>query len=306
MHRHFEDLKLGSIELFCKTAELQSFTAAAKASGLTPAAVSRSVSRLDERLVVQLLLRTTRLVRLTDSGRSYYERCRQAIGQLVEAEREVTGEQQVPTGVVRMSLPTSYGHHRVLPELPAFRAKYPGITLDLQLTNRNIDFAAEGFDLAVRGRTPPDSGLVARKLEDAELVVVATPAYLRRYGRPTTLESLQAHDCIQFLLPSTGQIMPWLLRRAGRDFDHLTNGGICCSEDILGAVTLARHGAGLLQTYRFIVEEDLRLRRLVAVLPALAGASRPFSLLYPAQRHMPLRVRVLIDFLLATIGARPT
>ena len=305
MHRHFEDLKLGSIELFCKTAELQSFTAAAKASGLTPAAVSRSVSRLEERLGVRLLVRTTRQVRLTDSGQSYYERCRQAIGQLVEAEREVTGDQHVPTGLVRMSLPTSYGHHRVLPVLPAFRAKYPGITLDLQLTNRNIDFTAEGFDLAVRGRTPPDSGLVARKLEDAELVVVATPAYLRRHGRPATLEALQAHDCIQFLLPSTGQVMPWLLRRAGVDFDHLTQGGICCSEDILGAVTLARHGAGLLQTYRFIVDDDLKRRALVAVLPALGGASRPFSLMYPAQRHMPLRVRVLIDFLLATFGPRP-
>ena len=100
--------------------------------------------------------------------------------------------------------------------------------------------------------------------------------------------------------------MPWLLRRAGIDFDHLTKGGICCSEDILGAVTLARHGAGLLQTYRFIVEEDLRRRTLVAVLPALAGTSRPFSLLYPAQRHMPLRVRVLIDFLLATFGPPPS
>jgi DNA-binding transcriptional LysR family regulator len=304
MHRHFEDLKLGSIELFCKTAELQSFTAAARASGLTPAAVSRSVSRLEERLGVRLLVRTTRQVRLTDSGQSYYERCRQAMAQLVEAEREVTGEQQVPAGLVRMSLPTSYGHHRVLPVLPTFRAKYPGITLDLQLTNRNIDFAAEGFDLAVRGRTPPDSGMVARKLEDAELVVVATPTYLRRHGRPTTLEALQKHECIQFLLPSTGQVMPWLLRRAGTDFDHLTRGGICCSEDILGAVTLARHGAGLLQTYRFIVEDDLKRRALVAVLPALGGASRPFSLLYPAQRHMPLRMRVLIDFLLTALGPR--
>ncbi|MES2090818.1 MAG: LysR family transcriptional regulator [Pseudomonadota bacterium] len=305
MHRHFEDLRLGSIELFCKTAELQSFTAAAKAAGLTPAAVSRSISRLEERLGVRLLVRTTRQVRLTDSGQSYYERCRQAIGQLVEAEREVTGEQRVPTGLVRMSLPTSYGHHRVLPVLPAFRAMYPGITLDLQLTNRNIDFTAEGFDLAVRGRTLPNSGLVARKLEDAELVVVATPAYLCQHGRPTTLESLQAHECIQFLLPSTGQHMPWLLRRAGVDFDHLTKGSICCSEDILGAVTLARNGAGLLQTYRFIVEEDLKRRTLVAVLPALGGTSRPFSLLYPAQRHMPLRVRVLIDFLLATFGSHP-
>jgi DNA-binding transcriptional LysR family regulator len=130
-------------------------------------------------------------------------------------------------------------------------------------------------------------------------------AYLRRHGRPTTLESLQGHECIQFLLPSTGQIMPWLLWRAGVDFEHLTQGGICCSEAILGAVTLARHGAGLLQTYRFIVEEDLNRRSLLAVLPALSGASRPFSLLYPAQRHMPLRVRVLIDYLMATLGARP-
>ncbi|MEO3690661.1 LysR family transcriptional regulator [Roseateles paludis] len=302
MPRNFEDLKLGSIELFCRTAELRSFTAAAQASGLTPAAVSRSVSRLEERLGVRLLVRTTRQVRLTDSGQSYYERCRQAIGQLVEAEREVTGEQCVPTGAVRISLPTSYGHHRVLPVLPAFRERYPGITLDVQLTNRNVDFAAEGFDLAVRGRALLDSGLVARKLEDAELVIVATPDYLRRRGRPAVLDELQTHDCIQFMRPATGQVIPWLLRREGADFEQVTRGGFCCSEDILGAVTLARHGAGLLQTYRFIVEDDLQQGRLEAVLPELGGTSRPFSLLYPAQRHMPLRLRVLIDFLLAACG----
>ncbi len=303
MQRHFEDLKLGGIELFCITAELQNFTAAAKAMGLTPAAVSRAISRLEARLGVQLLVRTTRQVRLTDAGQAYFERCRQAIGQLIDAEREAAGQQQSPTGLVRMSLPTSYGHHRVLPLLPAFRAKYPGITLDVQLTNRNIDFTAEGFDLAVRGRTLPDSGLVARKLEDAELVVVATPAYLRRHGRPRTPDALREHECIQFLLPSTGQLMPWLFRQQGVDVEHLTKGGICCSEDILGAVTLARHGAGLLQTYRFIVEEDLAQRVLVPVLTAWGGASRPFSLLYPAQRHMPLRVRVMIEFLMDRLAA---
>ncbi len=303
MQRHFEDLKLGGIELFCTTAEQQSFTAAARAMGLTPAAVSRSISRLEARLGVQLLVRTTRQVRLTEAGQAYFERCRQAITQLIDAEREVTGQQQAPTGLVRISLPTPYGHYRVLPLLPAFRTRYPGITLDVQLTNRNIDFAAEGFDLAVRGRTLPDSGLVARKLEDAELVVVATPAYLSRHGRPTTLESLQEHDCIQFLLPSTGQPTPWLFRQKGVDVEHLTRGGICCAEDILGTVTLARNGAGLLQTYRFIVEEDLARRTLVPVLSEWDGASRPFSLLYPAQRHMPLRVRVTIEFLLASLAA---
>ncbi len=304
MPRHFDEQKLGSIELFCRTAELQSFTAAANSAGLTPAAVSRSVSRLERRLGVQLLVRTTRQVRLTEGGHAYFERCRHALGELVEAEREATGDQQLASGLVRISLPTSYGHYRVLPLLPAFRDKYPAIALDVQLSNRNIDFAAEGFDLAVRGRAPPDSGLVARKLEDAELVVVATPKYLRRHGRPTTLDALQAHECIQFVLPSSGQPMPWLLRRSSGDFDHQTQGAVCCSDDILGTVTLARCGAGLLQTYRFIVEQDLRQGLLKEVFQSFGGTSRPFSLLYPPHRHMPLRVRVLIDFLFAKLGRR--
>ena len=125
MSRHFDDLNLGSIELFCRTAELQSFTAAALAAGLTPAAVSRSVARLEERLGVRLLVRTTRQVRLTESGHAYFERCRQALGELIEAEREVSGDQKLPSGKVRLSLPTSYGHYRVLPLLPTFRERYP-------------------------------------------------------------------------------------------------------------------------------------------------------------------------------------
>ena len=302
MPRHFDDLKLGSIELFCRTAELQSFTAAAHAAGLTPAAVSRSVSRLEKRLGVQLLVRTTRQVRLTEGGHAYFERCRQALGQLVEAEREVTGDQKLPFGTVRISLPTPYGHYRVLPLLPGFRQKYPAIELDVQLSNRNIDFAAEGFDLAVRGRTPPSSGLVARTLEDAQLVVVATPTYLRRCGKPTTLQALQAHDCIQYLLPSSGQPVPWLLRGPAGDFEHVTQGGVRCSDDYMATVTLARNGAGLLQTYRFIVEQDLRQGTLKEVLQSFGGTSRPMSMLYPASRHMPLRVRVLIDFLVAGLA----
>ena len=301
MSRHFEDLKLGSIELFCKTAELSSFTAAANVAGLTPAAVSRSVSRLEQRLGVQLLVRTTRRVRLTDGGQAYFERCRQALGELMEAEREATGDQRLPSGVVRISVPTSYGHYRILPLLPEFRQRFPDVMVDVQLTNRNVDLAAEAFDLAVRGRVPPESGLIARKLENAELVVVATPGYLRRKGRPTSLEDLQKHDCLQFLYPRTGQPMPWLMRQSSGDFDHPTRGGLCCSDDILGGVTLARHGAGLLQTFRFIVEKDLEQGTLKEVLQTFGGTSRPFSLMYPANRHMPQRLRVLIDFLIARL-----
>ena len=302
MSRDFDNPRLGSIELFCLTAQHQGFTAAAKATGLTAAAVSRSVARLEERLGVRLLMRTTRQVRLTEVGKRYFDQCRQALTQLSEAEREASGQQLKPTGLVRMSLPTSYGHHRVLPLLPAFSSLYPGIEIELQLSNRNVDFAEESFDLAIRGRAPPDSSLVARKLEDAALLVVAAPSYLAHHRAPSVPPDLATHECIQFVLPSSGQIVPWLLQQDGQVVDWPTQGRLRCADDILGQVTLARAGAGLVQTYRFLVEADLRSGQLVEVLQAYSGASRPFSLLYPGNRHMPLRVRVLIDYLVAKLG----
>jgi DNA-binding transcriptional LysR family regulator len=302
MSRLFGTQRLGSIELFCLTAQCQGFTPAAKAAGLTPAAVSRSVARLESQLGVRLFVRTTRTVRLTEAGRRYHDQCRQALGQLAEAERELSGQQQRPSGLVRISLPTPYGHCRVLPLIPAFMQRYPDIELDLQLTNRNVDIIEEGFDLAIRGRTPPDSGLVARKLEDAELVIVAAPSYMRRRKPPRSEHELAALSCIQFLLPRSGQPVPWLLRRDGHDFEWPTQGALRCADEILATVTLVRAGAGVLQTYRFIVEQDLRDGTLIELLPELAGASRPFSVMVPAHRHMPLRVRVLIDFLLARLA----
>jgi DNA-binding transcriptional LysR family regulator len=302
MKRLFDSQHLGSIELFCLTAQRQGFTAAANAAGLTPAAVSRSVARLESHLGARLFVRTTRTVRLSEAGQRYFEQCKQALGQLAEAEREVSGQQARPSGMVRVSLPTPYGHLRVLPLIPAFMQRHPDIELDLQLTNRNTDIVEEGFDLAVRGRTPPDSSLVARKLEDAALVIVASPAYMRRRKRPRSEHELASLSCIQFLLPRTGQPVPWLLQREGQDFEWPTQGPLRCADDILATVTLARAGAGVLQTYRFIVDQDLRDGTLVELLPELAGASRPFSLMYPAHRHMPLRVRVFIDFLVARLG----
>ncbi len=299
MKRSFDDILLGSIELFCLAAELGGFTAAARAAGVTPAAVSRSVSRLEARLGVRLFVRSTRQIRLTEGGRDYFEQCRQALAQLMEAERQVTGRQLQAQGTLRISLPTTYGHHRVLPLLPRFRERYPGVRVDVHLSNRNIDFVEEGYDLAVRGRAQPDSGLIARHLEDAALVVVAAPEYLRRAGVPTELEQLATHECIQFELPSNGRRIPWLFREQGRERELFTEGGYRCSADVLGGVTLARGGAGLFQAYRFTVQPLLANGELVEVLQPFSGASRPFTLLYPHASHVPIRVRVFVDFLLA-------
>jgi len=302
MKRQFDDILLGSIELFCLAAELKSFTAAAIEAGVTPAAVSRSISRLEERLGVRLFVRTTRQIRLTEPGQTYFEQCREALGRLVEAERQVTGQQAAPSGVLRISIPTPYGHYRVLPLLARYRALYPQVQVEVHLSNRNIDFAEDGFDLAIRVRQPPDSNLIARKLEDAALVVIATPDYLRRNGRPEVLADLRGHECIQFELPSSGRRIDWVFKEQGADLDLPTSGSYCLSDDLLGCVTLARHGAGLLQTYRFIVEEDLRAGTLVEVLHQFSGRSRPMTLLYPQNRHVPLRVRSFVDFLVGELA----
>jgi DNA-binding transcriptional LysR family regulator len=301
MKRYFDDVLLGSIELFCFAAELGSFTAAAAAASVTPAAVSRSIARLEQRLGVRLFVRTTRQIRLTDGGQRYFEQCRQALSQLTEAEREVTGGQAKPAGALRISAPTPFAHYRLLPLLGEFRALYPEVTLDIHVSNRNIDFADEGYDLAIRGRAPADSNLIARKLEDAELVLVASPAYLKRAGTPRSLDDLTKHECIQFELPSTGRQIPWTFTVDGAPADVPTGGGLCCAEDVLGIVTLARSGAGLVQTYRYIVEQDLKRGDLVELLPQHGGTSRPFILLYPHARHLSLRVRTFVDFLLARL-----
>lgn len=298
MRRSFDDLQLGSIELFCLAAEFGGFTAAARVAGVTPAAVSRAVARLEERLGVRLFTRTTRQIRLTEGGRDYFEQARQAVAQLVEAERQVSGQQLEAVGTLRISLPTTYGHHRVLPLLPRFRALHPRVRVEVHLSNRNIDFIEEGFDLAIRARAQPDSGLIARPLEDAELVVVAAPDYLCRAGIPTRLEQLAEHECVQFELPSSGRTIPWLFMEHGAVREVPTRGGYSCSADVLGGVTLARSGAGLFQAYRFTVQHLLASGELVEVLQPYAGASRPFTLLYPHARHVPIRVRVFVDFLL--------
>ncbi|HWD33549.1 MAG TPA: LysR family transcriptional regulator [Pseudomonas sp.] len=298
MTRLFDDVQLGSIELFCLAAETSSFTAAAAQAGVTPAAVSRSVARLEERLGVRLFVRTTRQVRLTEGGRRYFEQCRQALTQLVDAEREVTGAQVVPSGLLRISMPTPFAHYRLLPRLPQFRQRYSQVRIDVHVSNRNIDFADEGYDLAIRGREPADSNLIARRLEDAELVVVATPDYLRRAGTPASPQDLQDHECIQFELPSSGRVSTWSFRLDGKPLEVETSGSYTCLEDFLATVTLVKSGAGLMQAYRFTVQQELDSGQLVEVLGDFGGTSRPFMLIYPHARHVPSRVRAMIDFLL--------
>lgn len=302
MTRAFDAMQLGSIELFCKSAELGSFTAAAAAAGVTPAAVSRSVGRLEGRLGVRLFVRTTRQIRLTDDGRVYYEQCRQGLLQIADAGRLVTGQQVVPMGALRISAPTTYAHYRLFPILARFVAAYPKVQIEISVSNRNIDFVEEGSDLAIRLGTPQDSRLVARKLEDATLGLFASPDYLKRHGTPKNLADLKKHDCIQFVLPSTGRPLPWLFREGGEEVERTLGGSVRVFDDVLGCFNHARAGGGVVQIYHFIAGEAVRRGELVEVVKRCGGRTRPFSVLYPQNRHMSARVRTFVSFLVAEVG----
>jgi DNA-binding transcriptional LysR family regulator len=264
--------------------------------------VSRSIARLEARLGLRLFARTTRSIRLTHEGELYRGQCQQALDQIAEAERSLAGGNlAAPRGLLRISAPTTWAHHRLMALLPRFSKACPQVELEVHIANRNVDFVEEGFDLAIRLGEPRDSRLIARHLEDTSLGVFASPDYLKRRGTPRTLAELREHDCIQFIRPSTGRPMPWLFREDGREVELTPRSRQCVTDDVLGCVDWARAGGGLYQTYHFIAKEALERRELVEVLKPFGGRSRPFFILYPQNRQLSARVRAFSDFLIAQV-----
>jgi DNA-binding transcriptional LysR family regulator len=293
------------VELFVTAVEAGNFTRAAQRLGVTPAAVSRAIGRHEAALGVRLFRRTTRSVRLTDDGQAYYERCRQALALIDDAERELGRRRASPHGLVRLSVPTTYGHSRVLPVVARFREAHPEVAVEVDVSNRNVDFVTEGYDLAIRAGQLDDSELIAHKLEDATLGVFASPAYLARHGTPRRVEDLARHTRIAFVRPSTGRVVPWIFRRrGGADFAITPGSELRCSDDYLACITLCRSGAGLAQIYHFLAEPHAARGELVEVLRPLAGRSWPFTLLQPPRRTPTQAVRLLVDAILADAHGR--
>jgi DNA-binding transcriptional LysR family regulator len=286
---------LPNLAAFCRSYETGSFTRAAELLRVTPQATSRAVARLESVLGVTLFRRTTRSLAATEAARSYYVACRRALELLAEGERELSHQRSSPSGVVRLSVPTTYGHHRLLPVLARFRERYPGVEVDLHVSNHNVDFVREGYDLAIRMGALKDVGLTVRKLGEFPLGVFASPEYLARAGTPRRPAELDTHSCIAFVLPSTGRRLPWSFHP--KPALYLPKASYRVSDDVLATITLARAGLGLIQTYDFIVEQDIARGTLVEVLSAYRGTSRPFSLLYPRGITQSRAARVMIEFI---------
>ena len=297
------DAGLRHAHVFCAVVDGGSFSSAARRLGVTPAAVSRAIATLEADLGAALIRRTTRRMSLTDDGARFAEAARGALQLLANARREVGGAGAAPRGRVRLSVPTTYGHVRVLPAIAALHARHPQLRVDIDVSNRNVDVIGEGFDLAVRMGELGDSAMIARKLEDAELAIYASPTYLERAGEPRKLEQLPAHALIGFVRPSTGRTLPWLLRgKRGEPLEHEPARALRCGDDFLGCVTLACAGAGLVQCYRFVAEAEVARGELVEVLVAHAGRTRPFQLLQPRRVGAgSAATRAVVDALIAAV-----
>jgi DNA-binding transcriptional LysR family regulator len=193
----------------------------------------------------------------------------------------------------------------VLPVLARFREAHPEIDVEVDVSNRNVDFVTEGYDLAIRAGVLSDSELVAHKLEDASLGVFASPAYLASHGTPRKPVDLEKHTLVGFVRPSTGRILPWVFEhRDGSQSSVTPEGALRCSDDFLACITLAKHGAGFCQTYHFLVEDALAEGSLVEVLRPYANRSWPFTLLRPPRRTPTRAVELVIDALLTDARGR--
>lgn len=293
---------LSSVLAFTRTLEQGSFTRAAKSLRLTPAAVSRAVARLEESLGVMLFRRTTRALQPTAEGRSYYAKCSAALALLGEAERDVQRGSEEVRGLVRLSLPITLGLHVILPRLARIREQLPLVELEIHITNQNVDFVQEGVDLAVRMGTLKDATLIARKLGDFTMGVFASKAYLASSGPLKQLEDLATHACMNFVMPRTGRVLPWIF--ASPNVEVTPASSLRCVEDPRAGVVLAKAGLGLFQTYHFMVQDELASGALVEVLKARGGRTRPFSLIRPRAAVTSKAVRAVAELIVASVETK--
>lgn len=285
----------GEMEVFVCVVERGGFSAAARACHMTPSAVSKLIARLETRLGARLVNRSTRAFQLTAEGCAFYERVTRILADITDAER-LAGAGEQPVGRIRLNTSPSYATHVLAPILPEFLDRYPGITLDLVQTDKVVDLLAERTDVAVRAGPLKSSSLVARKLGDTPMIVVAAPTYLARFGQPQTIEDVERHNRLGFGYARS--VDGWPLRNGAKTIIVPAVGSIQAS-DGEGLRRLALSGAGLARLAAFTVRDDLAAGRLVPVLEHLnPGDREAFHAIHVGQGGpLPSRVRALLDYL---------
>ncbi|GGC66765.1 LysR family transcriptional regulator [Undibacterium terreum] len=285
---------LSGISIFVTVAETRSFTKAANHFGISSSAVGKSIARMEERLAVRLFHRSTRSITLTTEGMLFLERCRRILSEVEAAEAELSELSGTPSGRLRISTPQLIG--LVMPTLTGFMRRYPDIAVDIDLSDRMVDIIEEGFDAVLRTGSQHDSRLASRRIGSCKQVVVASPEYLKRHGRPSHPRELAQHACLLHKFPATGKIERWPFKLEQDEpepelAEHLT----CNTIEAITYALLQGEGLAFLPT--FIVRDELEDGRLVTVLDDYMDQTVTFSLLWPASRYASPKLRVFIDYM---------
>jgi DNA-binding transcriptional LysR family regulator len=288
-----------AMRVFAKVVELEGFSRAAERLGISATAASRQVAELEARLGVRLLHRTTRRLYLTDSGRSYYERCAQILNDLDEAELTISSAGGRPQGLLRVAAPVSFGVQHLTPLFLDYMERYPEVKLELSLSDRMVDLVEEGYDLALRITQELKTTLVARSLAQARLVACAAPSYLERHGVPRTPEELRHHECLCYTYDALRGV--WAFEGPAGPLRVSVQGRLATNNgDSLRAAAVA--GWGIILEPTFLVGEDLRQGRLVRLLPDHPVSPLTLYAIYPSRRYLSPKVRTLVDFLVERIA----
>lgn len=282
---------------FVHVVEQGGFTAAARQLSVSTSFVSRQVTRLEDRLDVRLLQRTTRTVRLTEMGKVYYERSREILDQFEALDSEMADLQEKPKGLVRITAAGEYAERYVAPLVAEFVAKYPEVSVDLESSMQMVDIVDEGFDIAIRMSALSDSSLIARKVEQRRIMVCASPDYLKEHGRPKTPEDLRTHNCLLF--PD----MPWRFKYPDR-IQEVKVRGSWSSNNGRVLVAAARQGIGLVRFSEYYLEELINAGELEIILQEFEVDDAATWIIYPNRRHVPTRVRYLVEFLLEELPGK--
>ena len=275
---------------FVAVAEAQSFTAAANSLGISTAQVSRQVGALEARLDTKLFYRTTRKVTITETGQVYYNHCRQVLDGLAEAERAITDLHQSPKGRLNLTAPVTYGENRIAPLVNDFVRRYPDLEVNLRLTNQLLDLVAESYDLAIRLGELEDSSMMAKRLASRRHYTCAAPEYLSAHGTSHTLSELDGYNCLQ------GTLGYWRFQEKGTTRHIRVKGNLRCNSGA-SLVDAALKNLGIIQLPDYYVEAELRAGRLVSVLDTYRAPDDGIWAIYPQNRHLSPKVRLLLDHL---------
>jgi DNA-binding transcriptional LysR family regulator len=292
--------RLKQIESFAAVATKGSLTQAALAEGVAPAVIGRRIDALEERLGVKLLVRTTRKITLTHEGSAFLEDCQRLLADLANAEASVSEGGVKASGHLRITAPAGFGRRHVAPMVPRFIAQHPEVSLSLNLSDRVVDIVNEGFDCAVRVGDLPDSSLISVRLADNRRLCVASPAYLQRAGKPATPADLARHECLT-LSSDASQTRGWAFQVDGQVTHLRPSGRLDCSDgQVLHDWCL--QGLGIAWRSTWEVEGAIASGNLVTVLDDYAAPSNGIYAVFPQRKHLPLRVRLWIDFIKHTYG----